>query len=85
MRRTCASRTAGSFSLPCSATLQQLVVRNAAPEEERQPRRELEVADAIGRAGRRRSRIALDAEDELRRRENPLERRFDARSRTCLL
>ena len=31
---------------------QQLVVGNAAPQEERQPRRELEIADRIDRAGR---------------------------------
>ena len=34
---------------------QQLVVRDAAPEEERQARRELDIADAIRRARRRRS------------------------------
>ena len=31
---------------------QQLVVRNAAPQEERQPRRQIEIADAIRRIGR---------------------------------
>jgi hypothetical protein len=29
---------------------QKLLVRDAAPDEERQPRRELEIADAIGSA-----------------------------------
>ena len=32
--------------------VEQLVVGNAAPEEERQPRRQLEIADAVHRAGR---------------------------------
>ena len=34
--------------------VQQLVVRNAAPQEERQPRREVEIAEAIRRRRRRR-------------------------------
>ena len=40
MRRTCRSSTAGCRSSPRSASVEQLVVGNAAPEEERQPRRE---------------------------------------------
>ncbi len=64
---------------------QQLIVRDAAPQEERQPRRELEVADAIDRAGRNVRRIALDAERELRAGQNPLQRRLHARVECALL
>ena len=45
IRRTCCSSTAGSCSRPCVGQRQQLVVRNAAPDEERQARRQLEIAD----------------------------------------
>ena len=44
------------FSRPVLGHVQQLVVGNAAPQEERQPRRELEIADAGTRApGRHRA------------------------------
>ena len=56
IRRTCRSSTAGSCSLSGNRHVQQLVVRNAAPQEERQPRRQLEVADAIRRVRRGRRR-----------------------------
>ena len=39
---------------PAAASVDQLVVRDAAPQEERQPRRQLEIADAIALAGRQR-------------------------------
>ena len=52
IRRTCRSSVAGSCSAPRRRDGDQLLVRNAAPEEERQPRRQLEVADAERRAGR---------------------------------
>ena len=42
IRRTCRSSTAGSFSVPRPASASSSVVGNAAPEEERQPRRELD-------------------------------------------
>ena len=45
IRRTCCSRTAGSFSRPFAASVDELVVGNAAPEKERQPRCQLDVAD----------------------------------------
>ena len=47
IRRTCCSSTAGSSSLPWLGHLQQLVVGDAAPEKERQARRQLDVADAV--------------------------------------
>ena len=52
IRRTCRSSTAGSCSFPRCGHVEQLVVRNAAPQEERQPRRQLEIADAIRRVRR---------------------------------
>ena len=58
--------------------LSQVVVRNAAPEEERQPRREVHIADAIGGAGRRRCGLALDAEEEARSGQDALEPSLDA-------
>ena len=64
---------------PRSASVEQLVVGNAAPQEERQARRELEVADAVRPRRRGAGRIALDAEQELRADEQPLERQLDAR------
>ena len=59
--------------------VQQLVVRDAAPEEERQARRQLDVADPIRRARRRGPRVALDAEQELRARQERAQRHLDAR------
>ena len=58
--------------------VEQLVVRNAAPEEERQPRGEVEVGHAIGSARRESRRIALGAEDELRAGEHTPQRQIDA-------
>ena len=49
MRRTCCSRTAGSRSLPSDRQVEQFIVRNAAPQEERQARSEFDVGNAIGR------------------------------------
>ena len=47
MRRTCAANTRGVAQAPLLRQAQQLVVRDAAPEEERQPRGQLEVAEAV--------------------------------------
>ena len=55
--------------------IEELRVGNGAPQEERQPRRELEVADAMRRAARG---IALDAKQELGRHEHRLDRGLDA-------
>ncbi len=57
---------------------QQLFVRDAAPEKERQPRRQLDVADAVDAARRRIRRILLDAKDKLRAREDQLQRALNA-------
>ena len=48
MRRTCASSTFGVAQLAPNRQVEQLVVGNAAPQEERQARRQLDVGDAIG-------------------------------------
>ena len=63
---------------PVGRRLQQLVVRDAAPQEERQPRRQLEAAEAVGRVGRRVRGVALDAEQELGVDQHPFQRELDA-------
>ena len=65
-------------AVPATATFEQLVVGNAAPEEERQARRQLEVADADTTVAGGAGRLALDAEQELRADQQPLERALDA-------
>ena len=55
MRRTCCSSDCRILQPARDRRVEQLVVRDAAPQEERQPRRELEIADAVGDAGRQRS------------------------------
>ena len=57
---------------------EQLFVGNAAPQEERQPRGELEVANPIGGARGRFRSVAFDAEEELRIDENAGQRLLDA-------
>ena len=66
------------LQLPARRDVEQLVVGNAPPQEERQPRGQLEIADPVGGAGRGAGRLALDAEQELRRRQQRLERPLDA-------
>ena len=60
--------------------VQQLVVGHAAPEEEREARRQLEVADAVvaARRGRDVRRFGLDPEQELGAHQQLLERALDA-------
>jgi hypothetical protein len=77
MRRSCRSSTAGE--------LQQLVVRDRAPQEERQPRGELDVAQPVGLAGGHRRGIALDAPDELRTGQDALQRELDAALEPAIL
>ena len=57
---------------------QQLIVRNAAPEKERQPRGQLEIGHSERCAGRRLRRLALEPEEELRIDENASDRPLDA-------
>ena len=56
----------GLAELARARDVEQLVVGDAAPQEERQPRRQLEVADAVRRLRRDAGGILLDAEQELR-------------------
>ena len=78
IRRTCCVEHGRIVQLALRRDVQQLVVRNAAPQEERQPRRQLEIADAIDRARRNRGGIWFAAEQELRARENQPQRILDA-------
>jgi hypothetical protein len=50
MRRVCFSSVAGTDSAPLAGEREQLLIRRRAPQEERQPRREIDVRDAVGRA-----------------------------------
>ena len=56
---------AGSRSLSANRQVEQLIVRDAAPEEERQARGELDVGETIGgaRARRRRDRLRSGTEN----------------------
>ncbi len=58
--------------------VQQLIVRDAAPEEKGQARRELEIADAIWRIGRNPWRIGLDAKEEIRTHQHARHGHLDA-------
>jgi hypothetical protein len=69
---------AGSFSPPSRGDVDQLVIRNAAPEEEREPRGQIEIAQAIGRAGGDACRFTFEPEQELRVDQQPRQRALDA-------
>ena len=58
--------------------LDQLGVRHRVPDEERQPRRQVDVADPVGLPGLGQRRRALEAEHELRAGQQRLQRRLDA-------
>ena len=58
--------------------LDQLLVRDAAPEEEREARGELQIADPVRRPRRRPGRLDLRSIDELRIREDALHHGLDA-------
>ena len=60
------------------AEREQLVVGNAAPQEKREPRGQLEIADRVRRPGRHAGRLALDAEQELRADEQAAHGALDA-------
>ena len=66
------------LQLALRGELDQFVVGNAAPQEERQPRRQLEIADAIALARRPVRQARFSAIDEFRIRQDALQRRFDA-------
>src|SRR5262249_8410368 len=73
------------FQTPGDRGIEQLVIRNAAPQEERQARREIEIADAIDRAGGNVGGRTLEAEQELRADEQPLDRLLNAAIESALL
>ena len=58
---------------------QKLFIRNATPEEERQPRGQFEVANSVGRRRRHVGGIALDAKKEFRTDEDRAEGRSNSR------
>src|SRR5262249_21729461 len=57
---------------------EQLVVGNAAPQEEGEPRSEFPIADAVDRARRALARIQLDTEQKVRGNQDGTERLLDA-------
>ena len=83
MRRTCRSSDRRVLQRAAPRRIEQLIVRNAAPQEERQPRRQLEIAQAERGARRRRwparARIGRGTADR-RARATP---RAGCRTRTC--
>ena len=84
MRRTWRSSTAGSRNRLSAAT-EQFIVGDAAPEEERETRRQLEIAEAVGAACRKLVGITFGTEDELRTGQHALKRDLDAPFEVALL
>ncbi len=68
----------GVVQAPFGGELNQLLVRDAAPQEEREPRGQLEVADAVSRPCRDLRRLDLGPVDELRIGEDALHGGLDA-------
>src|SRR5262249_16779599 len=70
----------GSSQFPAAGEIQELIVRNAAPQKEREPRCQLQVTDTIDTLLRRGlPGIALEAEQEFRMHEQPAEGHFNAK------
>ena len=78
IRRTCRSSTAGSRSSPRSAAVEQRIVRDAAPEEERQPRGQRPDPTARRRSGRQSGGLGFEPEDERRAAQHEPQRELDA-------
>ena len=74
IRLTCCSSTARRAQLARDGELQQLVVGNRIPQEERQVRGELEIADRVGRTGPHTGRDTLGAIQEERARQESRDR-----------
>ena len=85
IRRTCRSSAAGILELALRGDRQELIVGNAAPQEKRQARRQLEIADRIGRPGRHGRRVRFAAEQEVRAREDQPQRVLDSALERALL
>jgi len=62
----------------------QLVVGDAAPEKERQPRRQVQIAEAIGGSGRQPFGLMFDAEEETRSGQDALDPALDAGIETAV-
>ena len=74
MRRACLSRPSDGRQLLALRGGNQFLVGRLAPEEERQPRGEVDVGDAIGAARARVGRRLLETEDEIGARQDRFER-----------
>src|SRR5262249_33540318 len=59
--------------------VEQLIVRDAAPQEERQTRCEFQIVQAVRRVRRRTRGVLLDTEQEVRTHEDPSQPQVDAR------
>ncbi len=68
----------GLRSLPFAATIDELLVGQAAPQEEREPGGELQIADPVDEAGALPAWIALVQEQEAGRDQQRFDRGFDA-------
>ena len=68
----------GLTQLAPNGGVEQLIVRDAAPQEERQSRRQFEIADSVDTARRYFLRVAFHAEQELRVGEHSAQRRCDS-------
>ena len=75
----------GVAQLPLRGGPRQLLVGHRAPQEERQPRREVEVGDAIRLPGAHRARHLLHAEQEPRAGQDGLHRQAHSRLEVALL
>src|SRR5256885_8568408 len=61
----------------CSSDLEQFIVRNAAPQEEGDTRRQFQVAEAISGVGRDAGGVLFDTEEEFGTRQHRAQGRFD--------
>ena len=78
MRRPAGAAPRDSCSLPCAARLSKLVVRDAAPQEERQARGQFQVARRGTLIRRGTGGVVFDAKYELRTGQNALQRQLDS-------
>jgi hypothetical protein len=76
--RACFSSSPGLTQLAPNGCVEQLIVRDAAPQEKRQSRRQFEIADPVDAARRYCLRVAFHAEQELRIGEHGGERPGDS-------
>ena len=74
----------GLAQLATLGQVEQLVVGDAAPEKERQPRGELDIRDSVGGLRRDAGRVCLDPEEELRVDQDGAQGHFDSRVETFL-